>query len=117
MRLLHDPTLHFLLVWPGAPVLAMIGVSLDSPTNPVSTGLAGWLLTLLLWSVFGVRSVIYQWNALPRDPGTRRPDLSRALAVELGLLAGVCLTTLLSSLAALLVFGLLVAQIVGALPG
>lgn len=115
MRLRPDPTLHFLLVWPGAPVFAIIGASLDRPSNPVSTSLAGWLLTLVLWSVFGVRSVIHQWNALPREPWARWPDLSRALAVELSLLVGVSLIALLSALATLVVFGLLVVQITRAL--
>ncbi len=110
MRRLHDPTLHFLLIWPGAPVLAMIGASLDGPSNPVSTSLAGWLLTLVLWSVFGARSVIHQWNNLPRKPRARWPELSQALAVELSLLVGIGLITLVSALAALVVFGLLAVQ-------
>ncbi|MCX7789958.1 MAG: hypothetical protein N2378_04895 [Chloroflexaceae bacterium] len=115
MRLLHDPTLHFLLVWPSAPVLAIIGDTLDRPSNPVSTSHAGWLATLALWSVFGARSVIHQWNALPRSPGARWPELSRALTVELSLLVGTGLITLVAALATLVVFGLLAIQMTRAL--
>jgi hypothetical protein len=111
VRLLQDPTLHFFLVWLGAPIFAIIGVSLDKPANPVSISLAGWLATLVLWSAFGIRSVIHQWKALPRSPGARRPDLSRALSVELLLLVGVGSVTLLTAVAAVFMFGLLAAQI------
>lgn len=115
MRLLQDPTLHFFLVWLGAPIFAIIGVSLDRPSNRVSTGLAGWLITFVLWSALGMRSVIHQWRALPRSPGARRPDLSRVLFVEVRLLVGVGLVTLLAAVAAVVVFGLLAAQIAHAL--
>ncbi|MCS6909945.1 MAG: hypothetical protein NZM11_05175 [Anaerolineales bacterium] len=115
MRLLQDPTLHFFLVWLGAPIFAIIGVSLDRPAYPVSTGLAGWLITFVLWNALGVRSVSHQWRALPRSSGARRPDLSRAFGAEMRLLVGVGLVTFLAAVAALIVSALLMVQITQAL--
>lgn len=93
-------------------MFAIIGVSLDRPSNHVSTGVAGWLVTLVLWSGFGVRSVIHQWNALPRSPTKQWPDLSQAPGLELLLLIGIGLITLISVIAAILLFGLLTTQII-----
>lgn len=111
MRLLRDPTLHFFFALLGVPLVAMIGVSLDRPSNQVSTGLASWLVTLVLWSAFGIRSVIHQWNALPHSPTKPWPDLSQAPGVELRLLIGVGLITLVSVITAIILFGLLATQI------
>lgn len=108
---MRDPTLHFFLALLGAPILAMIGVSLDRTSNEVLTGMAGWLATLVLWSVFGIRSVLHQWNALPRLPTARWPDLSQAPGIELRLLIGVGLITLASVITTILMLGLLAVQI------
>lgn len=107
MRLLRDPTLHFFVVWLMAPILAIVGTSLDRPSNDLSAPLAGWFLTLSLWSGFGIRSVVYQWQALPRSPKGQWPDLSRTTGIELCVLVSVSLVTLFSFVAAVVVFGLL----------
>lgn len=108
---MHDPTLHFFFALLGAPIFAMIGVSLDRTSNQVSNSVAGWLVTLVLWSAFGIRSVIHQWNALPRSSTKQWPDLSQAPGLELRLLIGVGLITLVSVMATILLFGLLAVQI------
>ncbi len=66
------------------------------------------MITFSLWSGFGIRSVVYQWKALPRSPQKRWPDLSRTTAIELNLLTGIGLVTLLSSVADLMVCGQLI---------
>lgn len=108
MRLLRNPTLHFCIVWLTAPIFALVGTSLDRPSNALSASLAGWFLTLSLWSIFGIRSARYQWKSLPRSAEGRRPDLLRTSGTELRILVTVTLVTLFSFLAALIVFGLLV---------
>ncbi|MCS6938474.1 MAG: hypothetical protein RMJ55_02915 [Roseiflexaceae bacterium] len=110
--IMRDPTLHFFLVLLGSPICAIIGVSLDQPSNQVSTSLVGWLVTLVLCSVFGIRSVIHQWNALPCSPTKQWPDLSQALGIRLRLLIGVGLIALVSAMATVLLFGLLAVQII-----
>jgi len=110
MRLLRDPTLHFCAVWLTAPIFALVGTSLNRPSNALSASLAGWFLTLSLWSAFGIRSVVYQWKALPHSSEGRWPDLSRTTGIELRILVSVSLVTLFSFLAALIVFGLLTVQ-------
>ncbi len=109
---MHDPTLHFFFALLGAPIFAMIGVSFDRPSNQISNSVAGWLVTLVLWSAFGIRSVIHQWNALPRSSTKQWTDLSQAPGLELRLLIGVGLITLISAIAAIILFGLLAAQII-----
>jgi hypothetical protein len=104
-RRLRDPTLHFFVVWLLAPIFAIVGASLDCAAWDLSATLVGWLITFSLWSGFGIRSVVYQWKALPRSPRKRWPDLSRTTSVELRLLTGIGLVTLLSSVAALIVCG------------
>ncbi|WP_041333648.1 hypothetical protein [Roseiflexus sp. RS-1] len=111
MRLLRDPTLHFFVVWLLAPIFAIVGASLDRAAWDLSATLVGWLITFSLWSGFGIRSVVYQWKALPRSPRKRWPDLSRTTAIELHLLTGTGLVTLVSSIAALIVCGLLIIDI------
>lgn len=111
MRLLRDPTLHFLVIWLAAPIFALVGVSMDRPSNDLSTALVGWFVTLCLWSLFGVRSLVYQWKALPRTPSARWPNLSESMGIELRLLIGIGLITLFSSVAAVFVFGLLAIDI------
>jgi hypothetical protein len=111
-RRLRDPTLHFFVVWLLAPIFAIVGASLDRAAWDLSATLVGWLITLSLWSGFGIRSVVYQWKALPRSPRKRWPDLSRITAIELNLLTGIGLVTLVSSIAALMVCGLLIVDIV-----
>jgi hypothetical protein len=111
MRLLRDPTLHFFVVWLLAPIFAIVGASLDRAAWDLSATLVGWLITFSLWSGFGIRSVVYQWKALPRSPRKRWPDLSRTTAIELHLLTGTGLVTLVSSIAALMVCGLLIIDI------
>ncbi|MBO9343406.1 MAG: hypothetical protein J7454_15710 [Roseiflexus sp.] len=108
MRLLRDPTLHFFVVWLLAPIFAIVGASLDCAACDLSATLVGWLITLSLWSGFGIRSVVYQWKALPHSPQKRWPDLSRITAIELNLLTGIGLVTLVSSIAAMIVCGLLI---------
>jgi len=108
MRLLRDPTLHFFVVWLLAPIFAIVGASLDCAAWDLSATLVGWLITLSLWSGFGIRSVVYQWKALPHSPQKRWPDLSRITAIELNLLTGIGLVTLVSSIAAMIVCGLLI---------
>lgn len=112
MRLLHDPTLHFFFALLGAPLVAMIGVSLDRSSNQVSTGVAGWFVTLVIWSTLGIRSVLHQWNALPRSPTKQWPDLSQTPGIELRLLVGIGLITLTSAIAAIILFALLATQII-----
>ncbi len=108
MRHLHNPTLHFFVVWLLAPIFAIVGASLNQSACDLSTTQVGWLITFSLWSGFGIRSVVYQWKALPRSPQKRWPDLSRITAIELNLLTGIGLVTLVSSIAALIVCGLLI---------
>gem|GEM_PF-2726928 len=60
MRRLHDPTLHFFVVWLLAPIFAIVGASLDQSACDLSTTQVGWLITLSLWNGFGIRSVVYQ---------------------------------------------------------
>ncbi len=108
MRHLHNPTLHFFVVWLLAPIFAIVGASLNKSACDLSTTQVGWLITFSLWSGFGIRSVAYQWKALPRSPRKRWPDLSRTTSVELRLLTGIGLVTLLSSVAALIVCGQLI---------
>ena len=93
------------MVWLLAPIFAIVGASLDQSACDLSTTQVGWLITFSLWSGFGIRSVAYQWKALPRSPRKRWPDLSRTTSVELRLLTGIGLVTLLSSVAALIVCG------------
>jgi len=114
MQLLRDPTLHFFVIWLLAPIFAMVGASLDSAADDLSATLVGWFATLSLWSGFGIRSVVHQWKAMPRSPQARRPDLSKTTFIELNLLIGISLVTLLSSLAAVVVFGLLMIGIANA---
>ncbi len=108
MRHLHNPTLHFFVVWLLAPIFAIVGASLNKSACDLSTTQVGWLITFSLWSGFGIRSVAYQWKALPRSSRKRWPDLSRTTSVELRLLTGIGLVTLLSSVAALIVCGQLI---------
>jgi hypothetical protein len=56
--------------------------------------------------------VIHQWNTLPRSPTQQWPDLSQAPGIELRLLIGVGLITLVSVIATILLFGLLAVQII-----
>jgi len=110
-RRLRDPTLHFFVVWLLAPIFAIVGASLDCAAWDLSATLVGWLITFSLWSGFGIRSVVYQWKALPHSPQKRWPNLSRITAIELSLLTGISLVTLVSSIAALIVCGLLIIDI------
>jgi predicted MFS family arabinose efflux permease len=77
--------------------------------------LAGWLVTFSLLSIFGIRSIVYQWKAMPRKHQEQWPDLSRTPTIELRLLIGIGLLTLLSFIAALIVCGLLIIGIANAI--
>jgi len=54
---------------------------------------------------------LYSRSALHRRDHQRWPDLSRITAIELNLLTGIGLVTLVSSIAALMVCGLLIIDI------
>jgi hypothetical protein len=98
-----------------APIFAIVGTSLDcADCNPSAT-LVGWLATLSVLSIFGARSIAYQWNAMPRKPQESWPDLSRTRKIELRLLIGIGLVTLFSLIAALIVCGLLIVSIARAI--
>jgi hypothetical protein len=115
MRLLHNPTLHFLVILILAPIFAVVGTSLDCADWDLSATLAGWLVTLSLLSIFGIRSIVYQWKAIPRKYQERWSDLLRAFGIELRLLMGIGLVTLFSLIAALIICGFLILSIVNAI--
>lgn len=110
MAWLRHPTVQFFGVFIAAPLAAMAGVALDSPALPMSTSLAGWWVTLMLWVVFGVRSLHYEWRTLPREPGSQRPNWKTLTFLELKALLAVALVTVLAAMLALALLGLLTMQ-------
>jgi hypothetical protein len=80
MRRLHDPTLHFFVVWLLAPIFAIVGASLDQSACDLSTTQVGWLITLSLWNGFGIRSVVYQEQ--PAHVRRRRQSRREATRTE-----------------------------------
>ncbi len=88
----------------------MLGVSLGRPADPISLGLIGWLITLTLWVIFGVRSVRYECKTLPRSTATARTNRVAASFLQWKVLWVIALVTVLSALLALVILGLLVMQ-------
>ena len=92
---MRDPTLQFIVSLFVAPLFAILGVSLDG----AFTSLAGWLVTLCLWSFFAVRSARHLWQSLARAPLT---------AIEIRLLVGITVFAALVTAAAVVVAALLI---------
>lgn len=111
MTWLRHPTAQFFVAFVLAPVFAALGDVLDSPSSPVSMRWLGWLITLTLWAAFGIRSVRYEWQRLPRAPGSRRLSLTTASLLEFKALFAIALITVLSAAAALTLSGVLAAQL------
>lgn len=111
MKWLRCPTAQFFVAFILSPVFAVLGDVLDSPASPVSTRWAGWLITLVLWAAFGIRSMRYEWQHLPRAPGSQRLSLTVALLLEFKALFAIALVTVLSAIAALVLSGVLVTQL------
>ena len=98
MQIMRDPTLQFIISLVVAPLFAILGVSLAG----ASTSLAGWLVTLCLWSFFAVRSARHLWQSLACAPLT---------SIEMRLLVGITLFAALITAAALIVAALLIADV------
>lgn len=110
MRLFFDPTLQFLFILLLAPLCAMLSASLESSQNTFSTELAGWLVTLSLWSFFAIRSVRHQWKSMKRSQSNGWHYLLQR-PIELRLLVGVSVCAVIATLAGVVVAALLIADI------
>jgi hypothetical protein len=99
MQIMRDPTLQFIISLVVAPLFAIVGVSLAG----ASASLAGWLVTLCLWSFFAVRSARHLWQSLARAPLT---------SIEMRLLAGITVFAVIISVTAVVVAILLLIELI-----
>ncbi|MCA9900036.1 MAG: hypothetical protein H6654_16700 [Ardenticatenaceae bacterium] len=67
-KIFRDPTLQFIISLLVAPLFAILGTSVGTAGAALPLSLAGWLVTLIIWSFFAIRSARHQWRQLPRAP-------------------------------------------------
>ena len=101
--ILRDPTLQFLISLLLAPLFAIVGTSVGDAETALHLSLAGWLVTLVIWGVFAIRSARHLWQRVPGAPFS---------AVELRLRLGITLFAVLISVTAVVVAVLLVMALI-----
>jgi len=65
---LRNPTLQFIISLLVAPLFAILGTSVGNAETALPLSLAGWLVTLIVWSFFAIRSARHQWRTGSRAP-------------------------------------------------
>ena len=68
MRPFRDPTLQFIISLVVAPLVAILGTSVGQGDAALPLSLAGWLVTLLIWCFFAVRSARHLWRQVSGAP-------------------------------------------------